>query len=376
MRAIILMLCLLCTLPARAQMGCVEPPLTGHGAEGSAEYAVAIVQDAQINGSPMSANDAVSVWTDAGKCVGKKHPESIPFAIPIWAKGDYSDGAEQGERLSYRVYDDASNRVLSDVNVTMPAVADVPECAGAPCVQSTQFTADVVYVISSLNATRPPGVPLPDSIETNAVWSRFGEGSYAPVITIPDEFYPDAQGVCFYVRDELIRCDETGPREATPSKQYEVYPAQNLGAGDEVVAVWFDQAGVKRWNRLTIYCQGVECDTEEIVRDIVIAVGDTVEYVQESSENPNVLIRYRVYTTYADTLETGSNFDMFFTAEGSGYFRVWTDDSTRAQPVSQHTTEREAAERAILEQKACSYSCGVWYDHAQYKVRVDAVRRD
>ena len=208
----------------------------------------------------------------------------------------------------------------------------------------------------------PEPDPTPaDSVETAISWKNLEEGTQFVEAVIPNEVYPpNRSGVDFYHNGNFQRNDPTGPNDDGDGK-FIPYPAFNLVAGDEVLVVWSDGQGVRRFAVGMV--PGVDPEPEpepEGVR-IEIAWGDSVQHdiggvlytfkaqdrawpdtvYVEFDPNPDPGVPDTVYVTRTDTVRVYPE----AAATGGGYFEVYVN----GVKVSQHSAEREAAIRAANE---------------------------
>ena len=339
-----------------------------------------VVLGGTINGKPIEPGDTVSAWYE-DRCAGQKEVPSVPFAVSVAQDGDL--GAEPGQPFHLAVTDGNSGEFFigSSVVVTRAACSDFNHSQDV-CTDLDTFMPDLVYVVRGIDAGNAPV----DSVETAAVWSQFGEGSYNPVITIPDEYYPDVNGVCFWYNDNFNRCDETGPRDPDPpSRVFQMYTEDgfDLVVGDELRAVWTSLDGVRRWSGQTVHCQGPECDGQQI-HYVQVAHGDTT-----GGYDADLIGNDRYYfwslpvepaapeTVYVDRevpVDEGF-FVPSYVAQGGGTYTVYAVSAPGdTLIVDTHTTERKSAETAAG-YKFRNPGHEVWYELI-YKVRTDARREN
>ncbi|HET6566518.1 MAG TPA: T9SS type A sorting domain-containing protein [Rhodothermales bacterium] len=71
----------------------------------------------EVSGHPLAAGDEIAVVTGDGKCVGTNAWKDSSFAITVWGKDQFSDGAgmETGNALHFVVWDVSDSQEYQDV---------------------------------------------------------------------------------------------------------------------------------------------------------------------------------------------------------------------------------------------------------------------
>ena len=239
------------------------------------DNATAIIVSAFVDGRMLGPDDRISVWTPEGVCAGERAALQYPFTIPLWSDNTVTpekDGFAHNDSIAFKVYNDVTKRTLEGNAVAVT----VTDCDGGVCSPELLFGIDRLYAIGQIAAQ--DGADPQDSIQTAIDWSPIGYGSYAPIATIADEFYPNPFGVSFYIDGVLNNVDRTGPRDETdPSRTWQVWPPRNFQPGSELMATWRDYQGQRRWASVEPSCQGAECDPGETYY-IELAAGDTLRF--------------------------------------------------------------------------------------------------
>jgi hypothetical protein len=103
-----------------------------------------------INGTPLASGDEIGAFTPAGLCVGAVVWSGTNTALTVWGDNDLTptiDGMAASEQISYRVWDLSSNTEYATVNVTYSQ-------------GNGNYSANALYVLSSLSAVAPPTAPV------------------------------------------------------------------------------------------------------------------------------------------------------------------------------------------------------------------------
>jgi hypothetical protein len=102
-----------------------------------------------INGTPLASGDEIGAFTPAGLCVGATVWSGAATYITVWGDNDLTpavDGIAGGEQISYRVWDQSTNTEYTSVGVSYLQ-------------GNGNYSANGIYVLSSLSAVGPPESP-------------------------------------------------------------------------------------------------------------------------------------------------------------------------------------------------------------------------
>jgi hypothetical protein len=153
-----------------------------------ATVAIPTSANPNINGTSLANGDEIGAFTPAGLCVGAVVWSATNTALTVWGDNDLTpavDGMAAGEQISYRVWDQSSNTEYTTVNVTYSQ-------------GDGNYSANALYVLSSLSAVTPPAAPALTSPSNGATgvainptlnWaSSTGATSYGVQVSISPSF--------------------------------------------------------------------------------------------------------------------------------------------------------------------------------------------
>lgn len=116
----------------------------------SANVAVLVTTNPNINGTSLATGDEIGVFTPAGLCVGGIVWRGLNDAITVWGDNEQTgtmDGMQPGELIHYRVWRQSTDTEFASVAVTYST-------------GDGMYQPNALYTLATLDATAPPEPPL------------------------------------------------------------------------------------------------------------------------------------------------------------------------------------------------------------------------
>jgi hypothetical protein len=115
----------------------------------NATVAVPTTANPDIGGAPLASGDEIGAFTPDGLCVGAVVWNGANAVITVWGDNDQTsevDGIRSGEQVSYHIWQQSTNTEYISVNVAYLQGNGV-------------YSANAIYILSSLSAVVPPTAP-------------------------------------------------------------------------------------------------------------------------------------------------------------------------------------------------------------------------